>query len=202
MNPKNKVIIVLAYGDLFNDNGLSHMSPNADQDGAILRFLATLVQISPLGHISPRDINAVVVASAGYTRQSPSIPVPERRVSLAAQFYQWARQQESYWDKRIEPDGRYWGTRSEIWAGIELAKKHGASPTERVEIRVGTSDNWCHYFRVRLYVWLYKPRKWKMKVFRSKHRLTFSEKIAEVVKVVDGIISLLLHPLGIRRIRT
>ena len=195
MNQKNKVVLVLAYGDLFNDNGLSHMSPNADQDGAVMRFRATLE------HISPRETNAVIIATGGYTRQSPSVPVPERRVPLADQFHLWARQQQSDWQKRIECDGRYWGHRSEILAGIKLAKENGASPKDKVDIRVGTSDNWCHYLRVKLYVWLYKPWRWKMKVIRSKHQLNTLEKAGEVLKLLDSLFTLLLYPLGIRRIR-
>jgi hypothetical protein len=141
-------------------------------DGAIMRHMDTVANISPA--VLPEHV--LVVATAGYTRESPSTPVPARMRALSTQFIEWLRTFPEWTEENSVANPCCWSTGNEIRQGFALAINYGADPTTHLDVYIGSSDSYWHQKRIAAYVRKYCPPKWKVHIVRSSHPMSRKER--------------------------
>lgn len=142
-------------------------------DGAIIRFIDTLANITP-GSNPPTVIN-----TAGFTRDSPTKAVPGVRTrSLAEQFADYVAANTLHTDEigTVIAKPLCWSTINEVPKGFEVAQANGLSADEEVVVYIGSSNSYWHSRRIALYAEYCCPDKWTVKVVRSSHPMTRKER--------------------------
>ncbi len=167
------VAISLALGDIYKDGGLGEI--NQPIDGAIERF-NTVIKYEP----------SLVICTAGYSRKSPRKPVKERQVSLSDQLQRYIKENEKWWNERLIAKPLTWSTRNEIRLGIKLAIREGFDREDEDVILV-VASNFSHLVRIWLYLRLYAPQAWNIKMVRAHHKFTLFSHFLEMPKFLRDL---------------
>lgn len=169
---KTKTLAIsLALGDLYHNGGNGPLITNP-MDGAVTRFQAITEDLEP-------DQSVLVVCTAGYQAQSPTIECQDRPISLAGQLHRYVKDHDSKWLERLCAVPLCWNTRNEIRHGIRLAIREGfASRNEHVHVLI--SSTWTHCLRISLCMKLYVPKNWTYEVIISNHIFSLSSHLREI----------------------
>ena len=172
------VAISLAFGDIYRGAGTGHLKQPLD--AAVARFKAVTAGITC-------DDNSLIVCTAGYSKKHPTVPQPERQVSLAEQLGRYVGEYETRWTSRLVAKPLCWSTRNEVRVGIKYAQRM-AFASKNEEAIVAIASNFTHLIRIWLYAILYTPKNWKIKMIWARHRFSLWAHLFEPPKIARDVI--------------
>ncbi len=172
-----------------NANG--EILPAAEQDGAIIRFLASKEGLDPQ--------RTILITSGGFTPDSPKKPTEAVKYSLAQQLHQLLEKLYPDWFKKTYLGELGWGTRSEIYHGIQKIKFLTHKETS-LKLVIGVSDSFFHYWRTWIYARLFKRWSWDLKIVRSTHNMGKRANQLEMLKFIDALLTVATSLFGQKRV--
>lgn len=136
--------------------------------------------------LKPGLQHCFIVCTAGFTKLSPfekpASNVPELPLCEQMQRYIHTNFVQ---DITVVSAVKGWGTESEVCEGIQLARDRVDSASD---VTLVVSTNRAHMVRVRIYVWKYLPKGWKVKYVRAHHHFSFASHKREPVGALHAFI--------------
>lgn len=188
------VVISLALGSLFEDEGLGKLI--IPVDGAISRFYAGTK------HVLIND-RSLVVCTAGYGKKDPRKPQQGFRLSLAEQLARYVAIHDKFWKPHLSAVPLCWSTRNEIRLGIKQAVRLGFANKHEPTLLI-VASNAIHLIRIWLYLKMYKPQSWALRLVKAKHPFSFISCVGELFKIARDLkyaLTVKSKLKGIRRVR-
>lgn len=180
-----------ALGDIYAQGGTGLL--RTPLDGGVARFKAITAVI-------PCNTLSAIVCTAGYTKASPSVPQPERSMSLASQLNRYVHRYEGAWVSRLGTEALCWSTRNEVRVGIKYVQRLGFARKSN-DVTVVIASNLSHLVRVWMYAALYTPPQWDYKLVRARHHFSIRSHLMEPAKVVRDAYYILRVLYRLRRLK-
>lgn len=188
-----KIAIALALGDIYAQGGVGELKQPLD--GACARFAAVTRGMTC-------DNDSLVICTAGYSDTNPTVPHDSRRLSLAGQLERYVRETGNTYFLRLTAKPLCWSTRNEVRLGIKIAQRRSFANKEEKDVQVVIASNLTHLFRIWLYLLLYTPKNWKIKLVWAHHHFSLMSHLLEPIKVIRDLVYIVrvLHRLFIYKL--
>lgn len=175
---KKTLGIILALGDLYGDAGEGEL--HRPLDGGVSRIEAAIARMVPA-------TCSLLVCSAGYSKEDPGVPSPERLASLAEQAARFIYERHDSWIHYLVARPLCWSTRNEVRVGIKVALLEKFA-TRDEKVRVVIATNLSHMPRVWLYTKLCAPKNWRVELVRARHQFSLMSHLLEAPKLARDIV--------------
>lgn len=182
--------IALALGDIYRDGGAGEVIKPFD--GAVARFDGLIRAIDTMV--------TLIVSTAGYSKNIPLYPQPERQVSLAKQLERFLREHRKALVPWVTTRPLCWSTRNEVRVGMKLAQQCGFAKKDE-KVKVVIASNATHLLRITLYAFFYKPRMWTFRPVIVRHHFSLQSHLLEPVKLLRDVVYVFRVLARVKRIK-